>query len=1194
MRLEQILIHGFKSFAEKTELRILSGITCIVGPNGCGKSNVADAVRWALGEQSPRLLRGHKMEDVIFHGSQSRRSLGMAEVDLRFANEGRLAVPWGEVAVARRLYRTGDSEYLLNGNQCRLRDVQDLFAGTGVNPKAYALMDQERLNHVLTAKPWERRIFIEEAAGVARYKQQRAETQGKLEATRQNLQRVRDIMDEVRRQLGSLERQARKAQQYKALNQERQALALALLAADWVALTGRQEGLGREADGLRDQDQRLRTALAGMAAVEASQRASLQQLEYRLGDLRQAVQKMQVEAERLLERREQIGHQLRDADAEGGRLEEEIRALGVRLEEIAQEAVDKRVARDAARQRHAQGLERAGGLDRTLEVLRSALRSARERLEAFRLEQVALAGRRSELTRDAGELRGRQGQLDRARERVELEASGTGAELAAVVARRDVLERRWQQTGVQLSLLETERQEATALLAEREATLAQTRSALGELSVVEAARHSAQESLERLEREREGYGAGVRAVFSAGDQPGVAGVVGTVADLLDVPPDLEAAVEAVLGDRLQWVVVERFEHARAALGYLHARGAGTATFLPLDTLPARGDAPNDGGEPPSPVRWAAGLVGGPQASLLSYLLGRVGVVDDLDEAERLWRRNGVVATYVTPAGDVLAATGRLSGGRRHAEVNGDDHSILRRKRAIRQLGDELQEIRGSMAAARARADELERDIAVLEGRRATLSSSVQAQETARLAGQKDLEATIREEERLRRHQETLEVERDQLAAEADETTRRLEQTDAALAESREGERALDAEMGAVRLAAESDEQQEAQVSTEATACRVELAALAERAESLERALLQLADLETETRRRLDQARDRREQIAGRKAELAIDRERSDAQARQAVADRDRLDEELRGLGEEHRRQVEARDAADLDRRAREQELSALLARQHEIDLQATEIRVRAEELVQDGRRAHGVDGPEALAAAHESGRDLAATRSRHEELAAKIEGLGQVNLIADEEYRELEERRGFLRAQHDDLVGSMKDLERALRGMTRTAQERFQEAFAEINRHFADIFGRLFEGGQAELRMVEPEEGDDDPLDWGVELMAQPRGKRLQSVTLMSGGEKALTGLALLFAIFYYRPSPFCVLDEVDAPLDDANIHRFLRVLRELCSQTQFVVISHNRHTMEAADILYGVTMEEPGLSRLVSVKLADVALADP
>jgi chromosome segregation protein len=261
---------------------------------------------------------------------------------------------------------------------------------------------------------------------------------------------------------------------------------------------------------------------------------------------------------------------------------------------------------------------------------------------------------------------------------------------------------------------------------------------------------------------------------------------------------------------------------------------------------------------------------------------------------------------------------------------------------------------------------------------------------------------------------------------------------------------------------------------------------------------------------------------------------------------------------------------------------------HDLELQDTEGRVRREEMLGEARRSHGVDGAESLLAAHDSAREGTELRARHGELVQRLEAMGAVNLVADEEYRELEERLGFLRTQYDDLTGSIKDLEKALRGMTRTAQERFQEAFGEVNRHFGDIFSRLFEGGRAELRMVEPEEGDDDPLELGVELMAQPRGKRLQAVSLMSGGEKALTGLALLFAIFYFRPSPFCVLDEVDAPLDDANIHRFLRVLRELVSQTQFVVITHNRKTMEAADVLYGVTMEEPGLSRLVSVQLAD------
>src|SRR5438552_6354910 len=334
MRLQHILIQGFKSFAEKTDVEVFPGVTCIVGPNGCGKSNVADAIRWALGEQSPKTLRGHKMEDVIFHGSASRKAVGLAEVSLVVDNDGSLAgdlnVPGSEVGVARRLYRTGESEYLLNGNGCRLRDIQDLFAGTGVNPKAYALMDQERLNHVLTAKPWERRIFIEEAAGIARYKQQRAETQGKLEATRLNLQRVRDVMEEVRRQLGSIERQARKARQYKALHQERQSLDLALLAADFEARAAEHRRLTQEMARLRREEEETRALIGSLTARQAVHTAAIQDTEFSLADLRQAVQKIQTEAERLLERREQMGLQIADLDEETARLGTEIRALGER------------------------------------------------------------------------------------------------------------------------------------------------------------------------------------------------------------------------------------------------------------------------------------------------------------------------------------------------------------------------------------------------------------------------------------------------------------------------------------------------------------------------------------------------------------------------------------------------------------------------------------------------------------------------------------------------------------------------------------------------------------------------------------------------------------------------------------------------------------------------------------------------
>jgi chromosome segregation protein len=577
MRLESILAHGFKSFADRTEFKIFPGVTCIVGPNGCGKSNVADAIRWALGEQSPKMLRGQKMDDVIFHGTVSRKSFGMAEVSLVFANDGGLQVPWSEVGVARRLYRTGESEYLLNGHVCRLRDVQDLFAGTGVNPKAYALMDQERLAHVLTAKPWERRIFIEEAAGIARYKQQRAETHGKLEATRQNLQRVRDVMEEVRRQLGSIERQARKARQYKTLHQEKQALDLLLLAADFEALEAEHERLAREMALSRRTETETQAHIAALGAKRALHVAAVQDLEFRLADVRQAVQKAQTEAERLLERREQMGLQIADFDDEEARLETEIRALDERRVGLDGERADKLRAIDVERERQTALAARLADLEARIETCRAALADRRQRFEALRLEQMEVASARAELTRSSGELRERGSQLERRAERLADERAAARTEAEELATRRVRLLAAEQQAGVQLSLLTAELAELETERSGSEAERARQHESLAELRVTLAARESAREALARLEREREGYGAGVRAIFSEQAGAELTGVVGTVADLLEVPPELETALEAVLGDRLQWVVVERFDQARAALGYLGREGAGAAT-----------------------------------------------------------------------------------------------------------------------------------------------------------------------------------------------------------------------------------------------------------------------------------------------------------------------------------------------------------------------------------------------------------------------------------------------------------------------------------------------------------------------------------------------------------------------------------------------------------------------------------------
>jgi chromosome segregation protein len=1184
MRLQSIHAHGFKSFADKTEFKIFPGVTCIVGPNGCGKSNVADAIRWALGEQSPKLLRGHKMEDVIFHGTASRKSFGMAEVSLVFANDGGLEVPWSEVGVARRLYRTGESEYLLNGTVCRLRDIQDLFAGTGVNPKAYALMDQERLNHVLTAKPWERRVFIEEAAGIARYKQQRAETHGKLEATRQNLQRVRDVMEEVRRQLGSIERQARKARQYKALHQEKQSLDLALLAADFDALGAEHERLAREMALFRQTETETQAHIAALTARKALHAAAVQDLEFRLADLRQAVQKIQTEAERLLERREQMGLQIADLDEEDARLGQEIHALGERRVGLEAERTDKLRAIDAERERQAALGARLRELEERLEACRAALADRRQRFEALRIEQMQVAGARAELTRSSGELRERGSQLERRIERLRDELAAAQLEAEELSARRARLLAAHRRTGEQLSLLTAELADLAAERTRCEERRARQLDALAERRVTLAARESAREALARLEREREGYGAGVRAMFSDAAGRELTGVVGTVADLLEVPPGLETAVEAVLGDRLQWVVVERFDQARAALDYLGREGAGAATLVPLETLPAAANVPEDSQD----VSWASRIIGGSRPELVNHLLGRVGLVAHLDRAESLWRRNGVVATYVTESGEVLAPTGRLTGGRRDSERQGNDQSILGRKRAIRQLEEELGGLRHDVESAASELGALEVEIGRLGARHDGLSSSYRAHETARLTSLKDVESVEREEERVRRHLETLTAETVELEAERAETARRLDELEGSLAAARETEARLDRETTDLGSELDGSRGIEASLVAEATACRVDLAGVSERVDALGRDIHRLGELGRDFAVQIDQAGRRRAQVAERRVELNQERERTDAQAREAGVERDRWEADLAVVAAQHRDRASQIESIENEAREAQQKLAGLVREIHEIELRETEGRVRREELYQEARRRHAVESAEALVAAHDPGRDLGEVRARHEELSAKIEAMGLVNLVADEEYRELEERLDFLRTQHDDVVASIKDLEKALKGMTRTAQERFQDAFDDINRHFGNLFARLFEGGRAELRMVPPEEGEDDPLELGVELMAQPRGKRLQAVTLMSGGEKALTGLALLFAIFYHRPSPFCVLDEVDAPLDDANIHRFLRVLRELTSQTQFIVITHNRKTMDAADVLYGVTMEEPGLSRLVSVRLTE------
>jgi chromosome segregation protein len=1181
MRLQSVTLFGFKSFADRTEIKILPGITAIVGPNGCGKSNISDSLRWALGEQSPKALRGHRMEDVIFHGSGSRRPLGLAEVLLNFSNDGDVPVPWSEVSVGRRLYRDGESEYLLNKQACRLKDVHDLFLGTGVNPKAYALMEQERLAHILTARPLDRRLFVEEAAGITRYKQQRSETLGKLEATRQNLLRVRDVMDEVKRQLASLERQARKAKQYKALQAERRAIELALVAAEYVALVEEEARLAEQEAATSERAEALATRAATVGAEQEMVRAETMAAEHRAADLRHARDRAELELEAALGRASQLREAEQEVTAEQGRLAEEAAALVGRLAALAEEGVAKRALLASLRGEFAALRDRAAAEEAVLEEIRGRLRLAREAAERVRREQVAVAGRRVELGQTLGGREERREQLGRRLGRLEVERREAETERGRLATARAEAESRLAAATARSGEL----QGALADLAARIGTASGARLAAGESAdecrITLAAQRSSLVALEELEAQRAGYGRGVQAVFTAARDARLAGVVGTVADLLEVPRELERAVEAALGERLQWVVVESIATARRALEMLREDGndGGQATFLPLDWLNGgpKTHVPEDEG-----VLGGAGtLVGSPYPALLQNLLGAVVVVRDFGAAERLWSRNGNDTSFVTVGGEVVAPPGAVGGGR---AAGGGDASLLARKRAIRDLRVALADGERTLQAALDRMRAADAELATLTAEQRTAAAARENADVERLGAAKDLERLAQDAERAALFARTLADETADLGAEAAEVDGQIEAHRAELARIDADARAAEAEVGRLLAAIDADAAAETERGQAFLQAQVDLAALAGRIDTVESELARLGDDEAETRARREAGEARGHALAERARDGAAERVRLEARAAEIVGERDLAQAAAQAAADELQALTERLRALGEEVRATEAELSRVSQALRDLTVRAAEVRVRREDVEADARRQFEVTS-DGLRAAHEPDRDGDAMRARIEELAGKIAALEPVNLIADDEYRELDERLSFLRTQHDDLAASVKDLERALRGMTRTAHERFNEAFEAINKNFQELFARLFEGGRAELRLVEAPEGG-DPLETGIDMVAQPRGKRLQSISLLSGGEKALTGLALLFAIFYYRPSPFCLLDEVDAPLDDANIHRFTRVLRELSGQTQFIVITHNRKTMEAADVLYGITMEEPGLSRLVSVNL--------
>ncbi len=1186
MRLKTLEMAGFKSFADRTVVSFEEGITGVVGPNGCGKSNIVDAIRWVMGEMSAKHLRGAAMEDVIFNGCESRAPMGMSQVFLTFDNtDGRAPAEYSqysEIQVGRRLYRSGESEYFINKTPCRLKDVIDLFLGTGVGTKAYSIVEQGMVGSIVSAKPDDRRTLIEEAAGISKFKSRKEAALRKMDSTRQNLQRLTDILAELTRQINSLNRQAKKAERFTRVSEELREREVRLAATRYRTLRTEIERLAMESGKLREDEAASAAELAGFEAEMESARLAQAEIERELDGVQQDLYRVQhsikhYESESQHRQRERSSLAERRA-AQGAELE----SLAGRARQMEEQLWDFNSQLASADLKLAGSTDNVGDLDGEVAALREEHRQVREDCDAIQKtvmsdgEAVAnLNAKLENLERRSVEVTGR--------------IAKDQAGIDAVDRRRgelseDIDRRQRELDGArQLKLQLTQEQEAaSATLAQQRAALAEAEGGLQGMRDELADKRSRLNSIRELRKNLEGYRDGVRAVLSRTDADGekLAGIFGTVSEIVETEPEYEAALGAVLGERLQYVVVRSHEEGSAAIDYLRQASSGRSSFIPLGVRSAGPVGMEPAGE---------GVVGpmrnfvrmnDEHRQICDYLLGDVVLVEDLSRALGLWESGEYQRTFVTRDGCVIDPSGVVTGG----SSSGVEEQLITQKRRAKELEDEVSHLAGELTRAEGEAVKLRDRVKSIEEHAEGLRRDSHGEDIKFVGQERDLERSRDELARCEAERDQLTIELAALSEELREIerarvdaqlSREQHATDRATAEARLAE----AQTALAELSTELGGREQKLVDL-----KVELAQAEERQSSLTREVASLIRQRTLTLIAI--GRIESEVGASELRDAVLDREiegfRSDMDL--AIRASARLSESRRVLEERYEAgQVALRDRelAIRDVRKRHDES---LSRVHELDITLTEHRGTERYLMDGIRDRYHIDIASSYAEYAKDDLDIETEEQAVAELKDRLDKIGPVNVDAIKEFDELTERQEFLSRQHADLTASIENLSKAIQKINRTSRQRFRRAFDAVNEEFQMLFPKLFRGGRASLVLTDEE----NLLETGIEIVAQPPGKKLQSITLLSGGEKALTAVALIFSIFLIKPSPFCLLDEVDAPLDDANIDRFNDLIRHMTPHSQFILITHNKRTMELADLLYGVTMEEAGVSKLVSVRLGE------
>ena len=1182
MILKSLEIQGFKSFPDKTVLSFGSGITAVVGPNGSGKSNISDAVRWVLGEQSSKTLRGSKMEDVIFNGTSQRKAVGFAEVSLTIDNRARvLDFDSDDVKVTRRYYRSGESEYLLNNATVRLKDVQLLFMDTGLGRDGYSIIGQGRIDDIVSSRSDERREIFEEAAGIAKYRYRKNEAERRLRSAEENLLRLRDILQELEERVGPLKTQSEKAKKYLEYAQEKKGLEIGV----WLNI------IDRSRDTLRDLDSRLELARTQYDAAGEAMDDTDRELEA----LAEAARALEVELENL---RGEISH-----------FEEEaVRCDGnadlVRNDREHNEENIARIQNES--EQAAQGNLQ---LEETVREREAEIAAKKEQIAEAERRQVALAEEWEALLHSNEEVSGRIEELNRQAAAFAAELSDirvravTGeSSLAEITLRLSQLTASLAAQNEQRETLHREREVVDADYAKQQETISELQNAARGYEMrlssrtqrLETARHEADKLgldveekkrrihlLEEMERNLEGFSHSVRIVAKQAERGELRGVRGPISRLIRTDGEYALAIETALGGAAQHVVVEREEDAKRGIAYLKETKNGRATFLPMASM--KGSRLQEKGleDETGFVGIASDLVSTDKdyEEIARYLLGRVAVAEDLDYATVIARKYGYKFRIVTLDGQVVNAGGSLSGGSHVKEAG-----LLSRRSEIEKLEAARKKLEEKETAAREALKALQQEVSAVQAELSGIHGELTTaqEDSIRLEGEQHRLEGLLETCTAAINAETREIE--ELNTRADECRHSVAEAEQQTVAVTKQTEALEAELTELSGGRQQLAEQREQLADRMSEQKLAVVGYHKEIEGLESAIAELQARRADQdgaralmQQQIEELKRRSEELTAQEVLLREQAEHLRAQARgtedrvKALTERRMTDEarqtqlrqQSRGKAEE--RELLGREVVRLEEKyaAAQRETEDVLRRLYEeYELTRSEAEQQAAVI-----------------------EDMAAATRRLTELKNKIRALGSVNVEAIDEYREVSERYEFLSDQVRDVEISRGELLKLIGELTVQMREMFLERFRQINVQFGEVFRDLFGGGKAELVLTDPE----DILGSGIEMHAQPPGKVILNMDALSGGEKALVATALLFAILKVTPSPFCMLDEVEAALDDVNVDRYAQYLRRMCDKTQFIVITHRRGTMEEADVLYGVTMQEQGISKLLELRASEV-----